>query len=460
MEMKRRMSTRFAWLLGVGLVLIALLLACSSTYNSSSDGLLVVGSQGSAVLQSFSFSLASGRVQEISNSVADTANETCLLPGIPSSIVIDAAGATAYTILTENSACPGSATGIGVFKVNSDGSLAAGSPIVLNNANVEVCESGSGGVGTLESVPVVPVFLKMDPAGKYLFVADAATTDSSGNAAPGAVSVFAVGSGSLTEVSGSPFTVPYSCAAPANNLTALAASPTVFPALINGVQYAECANNTPPTAEYLYVADSTLNGLIWEFQVDPSSGTLGPLPNQGTVASIATGQVPSGVAVDPCNRFVYVSNQGTSNTISAFSICNGGATQSANCPSIQEAPQGDGSLRAITGSPFNNIGSGGFPGPLTVDAYGNFLYVLNGTNTISPFRISPLSGAISPLTPSPVATGQGATSIAIRSDNSWLFVTNYISATVSQYSVTTSSGALTPVPSIQTDNYPWGVAVK
>ncbi|HTW60130.1 MAG TPA: hypothetical protein VMD99_18550 [Terriglobales bacterium] len=456
------MSTRFAWLLGVvGLILIALLVACSSVYNSSSDGLLVVGSQGSGLLESFSFSLASGRVQEITNSVIDTADETCVLPGIPSSIVLDAAGAYAYTILTQNSACPGSQTGIGVSKVNSDGTLTTmGSPIQLNNANVEVCESGSGGSPTLENVPVVPVFLKMDSKGQYLFVADAATTDANGNAAPGAVTVFTVGSGSLTEVSGSPFTVPTSCAVPANNLTSLAASPTVFPPLINGVQYAVCATMTPPTAEYLYVADSTQEGMLWEFQVDTSTGALGPPGSYPTIPSFATGQVPSGVVVDPCNRFVYVSNQGTSNTISGFSICNGGTTQSPNCPSIQEAPQGDGSLWPITGSPFSNTGSAGYPGPLIVDAYGNYLYVLNTTNNISPFRISPVSGSISPLTPSPIATGMGATSIAIRSDDSWLFVTNFISATVSQYSVTPSTGALTPVPSIQTDNYPWGVAVK
>jgi hypothetical protein len=46
-----------------------------------------------------------------------------------------------------------------------------------------------------------------------------------------------------------------------------------------------------------------------------------------------------------------------------------------------------------------------------------------------------------------------------------MFVTNYGSGslggnTVSQYAITPSTGGLTAQPVIDTDNYPWGVAVK
>jgi len=455
------MSTRWAWLLGLtALLLIALLVACSSSYNSSQDGLLVVGSQGSALLQSYSFSLASGRIAQVTNSVQDTADLTCQLPGFPYSIVLDPSGSNAYVIVRGNSECgtPGN-NFIQPYQVNSDGTLtASGTTVSLNNANVGVCLSGGGGAYTIESVPVLPVFLKMDSAGQYLFVADSATTDSNGNAAPGAVSVLSVNNGALTEVAGSPFTVPVSCTVPANNLTTLAVSPTVYPPLVNGVPYAVCSKNTPPTSEYLYVADSTQTGMIWEFAVDTSTGALGLPGNYTSIPPFAAGQVPSGIAVDPCNRFVYVSNQGTSNSISAFSICNGGATQSSLCPSASILPQGDGSLRAIAA--FSNISSANFPGQIVVDAYGNYVYVLNGTNNISPFRISPVSGGITQLTPSPIAAGLGATSIAIRSDDTWLFVSNFTAATVSQYSMAPGTGALTPVPAIQTDNYPYGLAVK
>ena len=62
MEIKQRMSKRLAWLLGVVvLVAIGLLVACGSNYSASSDGLVLVGSQGSGLIETFSFNLGTGR---------------------------------------------------------------------------------------------------------------------------------------------------------------------------------------------------------------------------------------------------------------------------------------------------------------------------------------------------------------------------------------------------------------
>ena len=97
------MSKR-SWLLGVGtLVLVGLLLACGSSFNSSTDGLAVVGSQGSGLLETFSFTLNNGHISAIANTPTDTSTQTCVLGGLPSSIVIDPAGAYAYTIINSNS---------------------------------------------------------------------------------------------------------------------------------------------------------------------------------------------------------------------------------------------------------------------------------------------------------------------------------------------------------------------
>ena len=96
-----------------------------------------------------------------------------------------------------------------------------------------------------------------------------------------------------------------------------------------------------------------------------------------------------------------------------------------------------------------------------VDPYGNNVYVVDTlSNTVSGFKISPVSGSLSALSPATVATGTQPSSMAIRGDDNWLFVTNYGSATVSQYSITPATGALSVLPPIGTDNYPWGVAVK
>jgi 6-phosphogluconolactonase (cycloisomerase 2 family) len=121
---------------------------------------------------------------------------------------------------------------------------------------------------------------------------------------------------------------------------------------------------------------------------------------------------------------------------------------------------------AVAGSPFSLAGSTINAGPLAVDPYGNFVYVLGThSNTINVLKISPVSGALTAGNPATVATGVGPTSIAIRGDDNWLFVANYGSGsvggtTVSQYSITPATGALNALPAIQTDNYPFGLAVK
>ncbi len=458
------MSKRFGWLLGVVvLVTIGLLVACSSNYNASSDGLVLVGSQGSGLIETFGFNLFNGHLSEISNTPTDTSNEVCVLNGVPTSIVVNPAGTFAYAILNSNSSCPGSTTGILAFKVNSDGpTTKVGSQVPFIAESVFIL-----GTANKVSSPVVPGSMVMDPAGKFLFVADRATPapDPPNLYVPGAVSVFAIGSGgSVTEVAGSPFFTtgtannPTTVSQASLDIVSVAPTPTVFPAIgVNGVQNAVCSTLTPPTTQYLYAVDG-LGNQVFEFQVNTSSGVLTNPPNHTQILSFSTDQTPAGVAVDPCNRFVYISDSLT-NKVSAYTMCNGYSTQSSTCPQSPMSP--DGSLVQISGSPFSLTGSSNEPGPILVDPNGNNVYVLGLlSNTISPLKISPVSGSLTALSPATVATGLQPMSMAIRGDNNWLFVTNYNAATMSQYSITPATGQLTVQPVVQTDNYPWGVAVK
>jgi 6-phosphogluconolactonase (cycloisomerase 2 family) len=115
-------------------------------------------------------------------------------------------------------------------------------------------------------------------------------------------------------------------------------------------------------------------------------------------------------------------------------------------------------LHQVAGSPYN---AGNSPGPITADAFGNFVYVVDrGSNEISGFRISAATGGLVALTPATVVTNQGPTAIAIRGDDSFMFVSNITSANISQYAITPASGALTPQASIVTYNLPSAVAVK
>jgi 6-phosphogluconolactonase (cycloisomerase 2 family) len=430
-EINQRMSKRFAWLFGVMvLVAIGLLVACSNSYNSSNDGLVLVGSQGSGLIQTYTFGLSNGQVSSIANPTSDTAQLVCVLNGIPSSIVIDPAGAYAYVIINQNSDCPGSATGIGAFKINSSGTLTP--------------------VGSLIPDPT-PVALFMDPSGKFLFAAEGLSAT---------VNSYAIGSGaSLTAVQGT-FTLPPMIQAP--NFSALAATPTVLPPLVDGVQVATCSSpgNNALTSEYLYVTDS-VNYVVLEFSVDTSTGALGNPPNHTEVPTFQAGAVPSGVTVDPCNRFVYVSNT-MANTVSAYAICNGGPTSPTSPTQPQPCPTvPDGSIVSVSGSPFSLSGGANGPVPLVVDPFGKNLYVLETlSNQVSTFHISAVSGSLTAGTPAVVATGLEPTSIAIRADDNWLFVSNFNSATLSQYAVTPDTGQLAPLEPVITDNFPWGVAVK
>jgi 6-phosphogluconolactonase (cycloisomerase 2 family) len=128
---------------------------------------------------------------------------------------------------------------------------------------------------------------------------------------------------------------------------------------------------------------------------------------------------------------------------------------------MQGCPFANGQLNSVSGSPFSLSGGANDPGPLVVDPYGNNVYVVGtSSNTLSGFKISPVSGSLTALNPANVATGSQPTAIAIRGDDNWMFVSNYHSASVSQYSITPATGALSVASPIQTDNQPSGVAVK
>ena len=460
------MSKRL-WLLGlVGLLLVGLLVACGSNYNSSQDGLLLVGSQGSSVIETFSFTLSNGHVSPIANSPNDTGNQTCVLNGLPSSMVVTPSGSYAYVIFNTTDICPkATQAGIATFQVKSDGSISQTN--FLADAN--------------------PVALSMDPAGKFLFVAEGSSTTSIQNyqtllqesqsgqnvqvpacvqtaGSPGAVPpispqygicVYSIGSnGSLTNVAQT-FVPPNTPLNMDPSITALAPSPTVFPSVgVNGTVNSVCSvpGTTPPTSQFLYAVDA-VNYTVWELQVDTTSGVLGYATPATAVNVYATDKVPMGVAVDPCDRFVYVSDSQT-NKISAYLLC---STVILPNP----CPYADGSLVPVVGSPFSLSGSANTPGPIAVDPFGNFVYTVGmKSNTVSGLAISPVSGGLRALNPPTIATGHMPISMTIRPDDNWMFVTNFGDATVSQYSITPANGALTVEAPIQTDNQPFGVAVK
>jgi 6-phosphogluconolactonase (cycloisomerase 2 family) len=191
----------------------------------------------------------------------------------------------------------------------------------------------------------------------------------------------------------------------AGGLTAVAGSPFVSTGSQPDAVWVGTGGN------FLYVANSASNNLSI-FSIGTGTGLLNPL---GTVP---TGVAPYGIVVDPAGNYLYVSNY-SSNDISAYAI---------NATS--------GALTELSGSPFP---VGVAPTSLKTDSS---------------------TGVLSDAAGSPFAAGAGPISIAIDPTGAFAYVANAAAATISEYSIDSSTGALTTVAApLATQSSPTSLAI-
>ena len=133
-------------------------------------------------------------------------------------------------------------------------------------------------------------------------------------------------------------------------------------------------------------------------------------------------------------QFVYVNNETTPNTVSAFQV------------------DSDGALTPVPGSPFPSGGNGGRTrtsddfSNATISANNDLLFAGNSvTNSVSVFTIHP-DGSLTAVAGSPFATG-GRFPIALvtNPEGTLLFVSNHDTGNLSVFTIA-SGGALTPIP--------------
>lgn len=148
-----------------------------------------------------------------------------------------------------------------------------------------------------------------------------------------------------------------------------------------------------PSGSYAYVTNT--NSVVVT-TTSPTTATPpatpAGCPTQGTISGFAVGSTgaltalsgspysagttPTGIAIDPTNRFVY-------------------ATDSVQNQLIVYDVQGNGSLLPLTNGPFS---TGTFPVGVTVDPRGKYLYVSNyNASSVSEFSINQGTGAPSSL---------------------------------------------------------------
>ena len=203
-----------------------------------------------------------------------------------------------------------------------------------------------------------PGGLAIDPTGTYLYIPsdmpDAMDPESSG------ILVYKINAaGNLSLIPGSPFSIP--------------------------------ANSQPtgvlmdPSGNFLYV--SLFNqGQIVAFRRDQSTGALTEISGSPFATSTVSFPETNSIAMSPSGKFLYAFDL-NGNTITGFSIdsASGGLTQ-------------------IPGSPFKgqkHHDAYVTQGPITMDAFGTYLYVLCNNPQIAAYKIDQGTGALSSVDGSP-----------------------------------------------------------
>jgi 6-phosphogluconolactonase (cycloisomerase 2 family) len=246
-----------------------------------------------------------------------------------------------------------------------------------------------------------PIVAAVNFGGQFLFVLN---QGSASPAVPASISVFSIDQtrGLLTAVAGSPFAFA-SLVAPNPQFMAVS-----------------------PTQGFLYVSNGAA-GNISAFAIG-AGGTLTELG--GSPFSVGAGATAAGFAIDPKGQFLYAADS-ANNKIASFNVAGGPLAPVGSFPAgtqpvavavdatstfvysanhisndVSAFKSTSGALTQVAGSPYlvQPNGSTGTPQPifLTVDVSNSFLYVANsGSATISAFGIKSSDGTLGLLTSSP-----------------------------------------------------------
>jgi 6-phosphogluconolactonase (cycloisomerase 2 family) len=209
-----------------------------------------------------------------------------------------------------------------------------------------------------------------------------------------------------------------------------------------------------PLGRFAYVANLVSNAsdqaTISMYTINPSTGVLTPT----TPATVPTGFLPQGIAIDPRGRFVYTVNSDDS-SVSMFTINRTTGVLTATTPASVST--------LVPGEPLSD------PGFLTVDPTGRFLYVtalLSEGAAVFMYTINQTNGLLTPTSPATVYTGGIPFQVRVAPSGEFAYVVNNLSGGemtdgVWQYTVNSTTGVLTAnTPNaVAAGNGPTAVAV-
>ena len=225
-----------------------------------------------------------------------------------------------------------------------------------------------------------------------------------------------------------------------------------------------------PSNKFLFVSNQSEH-TISLFTIDQSSGAITEVLPRTPV-----GIAPIAMTMDSGGKFLFVADQGANPAVYSFSIGANGALTAVGSPAVLgAAPSGltltaaanflyvpvpnfsaiyefqvnsDGSLTSVQGSPFIVSlppATSNLVATLAVDPAGKFLFVPNpstGTVTVLTIQSSPAAGS---LASGPGAFAAGTSPVAATTDltGAFVYVVNFGTTTLNQYSIDANTGALT-----------------
>ncbi|MFB3825555.1 MAG: beta-propeller fold lactonase family protein [Bryobacteraceae bacterium] len=329
----------------------------AGSWNCLFPQLVYVPNQSDGTVSTFIVNAEAGTLTEVLPRIAT--------PGRPNAVAAEPRGKFIYTA---NAGDAVSGPNIAAFRIDPDS-------------------------GALEKVPGAqyslggnPIGVKVDPEGKFLYVA---------NQGGGNIVGFALdaSSGALTRVPGTP--------SPAGG------SPSGL--------------TVEPSGKYLYATNQSSNN-ISAYRIDANTGALTAIPGSPFTA----GRGPSRLAADPAGKFLYVTNQG-GNSVSVYAI-----------------DPGSGALAAVKDSPF---AAGAGPTAVAVDPSGKFAIVANGDDdTVSVYAVDANNGSLSPVAGSPFTVYRAPFDVLADPAGKYVYVTNLLDNNVSSYLLDGETGALSLAP--------------
>ena len=194
-----------------------------------------------------------------------------------------------------------------------------------------------------------------------------------------------------------------------------------------------------PSGRYVYIA-SRFDGIL-AFAFDQNSGALTPVDGM----PYPSGKRTRSLVMHPSGQFLYAPNA-YSNTISAYAVdsVTGKLTDLEGSP----FPAGDifpvaAQLAGLTKFP---VSAGGVPYYVAIHPSGRFLYVTNWlSGSLSAFRIDPDSGALGLIDGFPRITGISPYAVAVHPSGQFLYVTSWADNALWGYRINPASGELTLV---------------